>query len=328
MDFLGLVVTAGSGFIGVMLGSWLSARYGEKQRNLIFIEKQLKELYSPLLGIRKEIATLSEYRRLAEDASGTWWKRVCSIAERIKDDPILEEYFDKEGGMIMPQIEYNNAQLKDRLIPAYRQLIKVFKNNYWLAEEDTKQHFSKLVMFVEMWDRILSHTHPREVMNTLRIEEKELLGLYENIEAQHAKLRARIKGRGTMNWSKGFLRAGILASVIWTMCIAVSIGTEYMKFSSERKELLSVEKPPFGFVYDPTVKGIFFQWQRPDPNGNPNTSHVQEFKLRSSKVFEYLLVPLLCLLIICFGLFYALKWIWAGFVFQRHHAKYLTRSAD
>ncbi len=53
-------IPAASGLIGVTLGAWLSARREIKQRQLAFVERQLRDFYSPLLGIRNEIRMRAE----------------------------------------------------------------------------------------------------------------------------------------------------------------------------------------------------------------------------------------------------------------------------
>ena len=55
-------IPAASGLGGVMLGAWLSGKRETRQRQLEFIKKQLRDFYSPLLGIRSEIRMRSELR--------------------------------------------------------------------------------------------------------------------------------------------------------------------------------------------------------------------------------------------------------------------------
>jgi len=51
-----------TGLLGVYLGAWLANRQSVIQKRLDFCEKQLRDLYSPLVGVRKEIQILSEFR--------------------------------------------------------------------------------------------------------------------------------------------------------------------------------------------------------------------------------------------------------------------------
>jgi len=182
-----------SGLIGVFVGAWLSRRQSQEQRKLDFYEKQLRELYSPLVGVRKEIQILSEFRLAGEEASQKWWQKVCERSKHIKDMDRSVKFYDEEGEKITTQNEYENKQLVEKIIPAYRQMVNILKNNYWLAEEQTKDHFPTLVKFVEVWERYLSRSHPMDVIKEINVSENELMPLYKDIELIHRSLRKKIK---------------------------------------------------------------------------------------------------------------------------------------
>lgn len=182
-----------SGLMGVFVGAWLSGRQSQEQRKLDFCEKQLRELYSPLVSIRKEIQILSEFRLAGAEASKTWWQKVCKRGKYIKDMDKSVKFFDEEGEKITTQIEYENKQLVEKIIPAYRQMVNILKNNYWLAEEPTKDHFPTLIKFVEVWERYLSRTHPIDVIKEINVSENELMPFYKNTEQIHCSLRKKLK---------------------------------------------------------------------------------------------------------------------------------------
>lgn len=186
-------ISAITGLLGVYIGAQLANRQTYVQRKLDFYEKQLRELYSPLMGIRKEIRILSEFRVEGEKASDEWWKKVCEYSKRIKDPQEVTEYFEKKGVNITTQIEYNNKQLREKIIPSYRKMIEILKNNYWLAEEETKKHLPNLIKFVETWERFLSDTHPVEVIEAINVREEELAPFYDNVEVIHNSLRDKLK---------------------------------------------------------------------------------------------------------------------------------------
>jgi hypothetical protein len=52
-------ITAVAGLIGVAVGvflsGWLAARRDRSQRRLAFVEQQVSEFYSPMMGLRAEI---------------------------------------------------------------------------------------------------------------------------------------------------------------------------------------------------------------------------------------------------------------------------------
>lgn len=179
--------------LGVCIGAWLAKRRSHKQQKLDFYEKQLREFYSPLVGIRKEIRILSEFRLAGENASREWWQKVCEYAKQIKDPDKAEKYYGKEGEKIKTQIEYENKQLTEKIIPSYRKMIDTFKESYWLAEEETKEYFPTLIKFVEAWERFLSETHHPDVLEDIKVKEEELIPFYEHIEAIHKSLRGKLK---------------------------------------------------------------------------------------------------------------------------------------
>lgn len=182
-----------SGLIGVFVGAWLSRRQSQEQRKLDFYEKQLREFYSPLVGVRKEIQILSEFRLAGAEASQEWWQKVCERGKHIKDKDKSVKFYDEEGEKITTQIEYENKQLVEKIIPAYRQMVNIFKNNYWLAEEQTKEYFPTLVKFVEVWERYLSRSHPMDVIKEINVSENELMPFYKDIEKMHCSFRKKLK---------------------------------------------------------------------------------------------------------------------------------------
>ncbi len=61
--FNSIASRAGAGVIGVLSGPLVASSHARHQSKLAFIEKQLSEFYSPMVGIRKEIRVLSEFRQ-------------------------------------------------------------------------------------------------------------------------------------------------------------------------------------------------------------------------------------------------------------------------
>lgn len=64
-------VPAASGLCGVIIGAWLSGRREIRQKQHAFIERQLLNFYSPLLGIRSDIQMRSELRVKIHQAADT-----------------------------------------------------------------------------------------------------------------------------------------------------------------------------------------------------------------------------------------------------------------
>jgi len=185
-------VPAASGLGGVMLGAWLSGRRETRQRQLVFVERQLRKFYSPLLGIRSEIRMRSELRVRVQNAADTEWRRLCEEKRQIGVDALQKLTYER-GKEFTKIIEYDNRQLEEDLIPAYRNMVKLFRGNMWLAEPETKEYFKILLEFVELWERWLAKTLPREVIKALEHGEESLHPFYDHLQSKHDESREKLK---------------------------------------------------------------------------------------------------------------------------------------
>jgi len=186
-------VPALAGLLGVAIGAWLSGRREKKQRRYAFIEKQLNQFYSPLMGIRSEIRMRSELRVRIQRIADIEWHKLC---DKYGDDAIQEDarkHLKNREAKFDKIIEYDNRQLAKELMPAYRQMVKIFRDKMWLADPDTKEHLPKLLEFVEIWERWLAKSLPREVIEALGHEEKDLDTFYAHLQNRLIELRNKIK---------------------------------------------------------------------------------------------------------------------------------------
>jgi hypothetical protein len=188
---IAVAVPALAALAGVFLGAWMSNRRDQSQRRVAFIERQLREFYGPLLSIRTEIRTLSELRVRIESACDAVWQRLTSEVETAGHEALVKLKADR-----WPSFEavttYDNEQLRSRLVPSYRKMLDLFRDNLWLAEPSTRSHFSKLAEFVEIWERHLAGTVPKEVPKELGHAEANLDAFYENLNAEHDRLRTAL----------------------------------------------------------------------------------------------------------------------------------------
>jgi hypothetical protein len=117
---------------GVFLGSYMSGRRETMQRRSAFVERQLRELYSPLLRLREEIRTQSELGVTVQATADAVWSRLSAEAhaQRVGIQYLKETRWPEFERVI----EYDNTKLKDHLMPAYRKMVAVFRDNFWLAE--------------------------------------------------------------------------------------------------------------------------------------------------------------------------------------------------
>ena len=189
---ISIAVPATAGFTGVLIGSWLANRQQREQRKLAFIEKQLKYFYSPLLGIRNEIRMLSELRLKISKSADANWRRLCEEARAAGGVETLQKVTDERREEFMGSIEYDNRQLTESLLPSYHRMVSIFRENYYLADQETREYFRPLLEFVDIWDRWLDKSIPYEVAEDLGHGEEPLHPFYEDLERKHDELRRKL----------------------------------------------------------------------------------------------------------------------------------------
>ncbi|MDO8505891.1 MAG: hypothetical protein Q7S48_04935 [bacterium] len=164
----------------VIIG-WLGLQYGlrqlKEQKRLDYIEKQLSEFYSPLLGLHKEIRAKSNLRVKVQKIGDEVWKDNVQAGLQPSIEPIERE------------IEYNKHQSQEEFIPMYRQMLEIFRKNYWLAEPETREQYIALVEYVEGWNRSLAHSVSGETMRRIGHTEANLKPFYEELEKRTEILR-------------------------------------------------------------------------------------------------------------------------------------------
>ncbi|OHA17799.1 MAG: hypothetical protein A2664_04310 [Candidatus Taylorbacteria bacterium RIFCSPHIGHO2_01_FULL_46_22b] len=167
--------------LATLLAGYIGVRYGFKQikieKRLEFIEKQLKEFYSPILGRRKYIRAKSEFRLKVETISGRQWKENA------------QKGIQQSAESVSGEIEYNNKQLEEEFLPLYREMLTIFRDNYWLAEPETRQFYNELVEYVEGWNRWKAKGVTAETMQEIGHSEEKLKPLYDELEKRVDILR-------------------------------------------------------------------------------------------------------------------------------------------
>jgi len=78
-------------------------------------------------------------------------------------------------------IEENNRQLVEEILPLYKNMVEHFGNNMSLATTVTRKYFGTLVEFVEIWDRWLNKTIPKEAIKWLGHSEDKLKPFYKDL---------------------------------------------------------------------------------------------------------------------------------------------------
>jgi len=178
--YLSPIITSGS---GLFIGYKLALRKFRKENRRDFVLQQVKQFYSPMVGYIKHIRGNRELRLELSNFSDVAWHKICD--ENPKPFHNHEEHFKP----FMKQIEYDNQQFHDSILPIYEKMLDIFTNNLWLAEESTKILYNPFRRYVELWQRYLDDAIPSRVLEELSIEENCLLPFYEDLEKNLRILR-------------------------------------------------------------------------------------------------------------------------------------------
>ncbi len=118
------------------------------------------------------------------NAARTAWPR------RLEEAPEKREEIWPEYEKI---IEHDNQQLKEELIPLYGHMMDLFTAKMHLTEASTRAHFAVLVEFVEMWNRSLRGSLPREVAELVGANEDTLMPFYGDLKTNFDRLQSALK---------------------------------------------------------------------------------------------------------------------------------------
>lgn len=187
-----IAVPAISGLVGVVIGALLTSGRERKQRKLAFLEKQLSTFYSPMLGLRNEIKTHSAFRTRVQNEANAAWGQLCQESDSLSIEA-RQRITNERGPEFTRIIEYDNNKLHEELLPAYRKMVELFREYYWLAEPETRDFYGDLVEFVEVWNRWIEKALPVEVLKRLEHGEDKLAPFYKHIEQTHNAIRQKLK---------------------------------------------------------------------------------------------------------------------------------------
>ncbi len=176
------VITAGAGIGGVAIGGWIAVRGQLRERRQQRIRQQLDEFYGPMLGMRKQIEARSELRAEIQSLDD---EERAERREAYRGQPPREDVMEAQREELERSIQYDNTQLKEVLLPVYREMRDYFASHMSLAEQTTREHLPALIKFIEIWDRSFERAFPGETLRKVsdRHEEK-LHPLYDDLQKQ------------------------------------------------------------------------------------------------------------------------------------------------
>ena len=178
-----------AGFTGAFLGAWLTRINDQRKQRLNFAEQQLREFYSPLLGIRTHIRTLSELRVRVGDVADNVWSTLIDEAKSAGGGQAVSTLRKEKWEGFEKIITADNERFRQALMPLYVQMLTIFREKYWLADKSTRAHFGALLEFVELWQRWLNREIPPDVITKLDVREEKLDILYRDLDARFEALQ-------------------------------------------------------------------------------------------------------------------------------------------
>ena len=184
------MILAVSGLGGLFLWAWLSSCHEQRRQRRAFIERQVREFYSPLLNVRRQVSALCEVR--GHTAAEGVWAELCHAAGERGGRDALQRLSAEHSAVFEAVVHDKNDQWKKELLPCYKAMLQIFQEKMWLAEETTRERFQKLTVYVELWERGLNRAIPVEVIAWLNVREADLVPLYEDLEQTFRSLRAKL----------------------------------------------------------------------------------------------------------------------------------------
>jgi hypothetical protein len=186
------IIAAAAGIIGAAVGAlvagWISSKNNKHERRQRLLQQRLEEFYGPLLAIRSRIKAKSELRLKISQLAGEEWPKLAAAA-RSGGVERIEQLQEERWPEYEKILEYEGKQLREEILPAYREMVSLFISKMHLAEPATRNHLAELINFVEVWDRWTDGSLPREVLPRLDHSEKRLYPLYDDLEKQFAALQ-------------------------------------------------------------------------------------------------------------------------------------------
>lgn len=188
------LVAAASGLVGAFIGGAISRYNDQRKQRLDFAAQQLRDLYAPLVAIRKRILTLSELRVKATYAAEPehyrdWGKEPTTV------EGVFKQQAEHRGRMddLEKVIAFYNEQFKAELLPLYEEMEQVFPQKMHLAGPETQIHYPALVEFIELWKRHFAGDIPKRVIVNIGVTESKLQPFYADLTSQFDRLQNMLR---------------------------------------------------------------------------------------------------------------------------------------
>lgn len=176
ISFIGLAKIVFPMIIVAFLSYKLGNKKSHYERKLEFITKQITEFYSPMLGYIYRIEASNLLQKELSQLSGEAWKEIT-----VNNNENIN--LDEEFKPFQKLIEYDNKTTNEEVLPLFYKMHDIFTQNYWLAEDSTKQHYLKLSRYVDVWKRFQKNSVPRQVLWKMEKDENLLISFKTDIKS-------------------------------------------------------------------------------------------------------------------------------------------------
>ena len=178
--------------LGALLGAGLSAFIQKGFNRASIHERQITQVYSPLLGIRDEVR---QKDKLDREISKSALAEVGGVPREAQEQALTE--YEK---IFFKDIDYWNNRLQNEIIPAYERMISILRDNFWLLNESTRQYLPTLITVVEVWKRDLKKSISSSTREALPHNDEALDEFYKDLEQNLEILRKKVQ-RGWSLWA-------------------------------------------------------------------------------------------------------------------------------
>lgn len=168
--------------ISALMGTFFGYKFGVKQlvlrKRLEFIEKQIKEFYSPMVSLVTDINSKIKLTNKISKISDEEWSKIFKGL-----GPREYEILRKDNNIVKFSkiFDYHKEEFLREIFPSYKKMLEIFREKFWLALPETRKWYNDFSDFIGIWDRHLEKSLPLELGLRIGHAGKELVPFFENL---------------------------------------------------------------------------------------------------------------------------------------------------
>lgn len=146
------LISAAAGLLGVWAGYRASDRHARAERASRFVERQIEEFYSPLVGLLEERQARADIWMLIVEAANRDLEELPQDAE--------ERAMRTDQHVRLGAVRDERAQ---ELLASVEMILGLFRDKLWLAENSTRRHYATLFRNLELATLVWKDAFPEKV---------------------------------------------------------------------------------------------------------------------------------------------------------------------